>query len=245
MNNTFSNKFVADEKNSALLQELMWGPNAIRQSEELASHFIITKGMKILDLGCGVGLSPLYLVQAHGAEVFATDLFADPTENHERFAKLGVADKIIPMIIDATQPMPFAKSYFDVIFSVGAYNMFGDNEEILSNLASYVKKGGYIAVSFPGLKHDFGDNVPHEMQPFWEVPEVARYVRGIEWWKDLWSKADGVEIVNISEQACHDIAWDEYIASIDPCGEDKWTLDMKAAEGGKYFNTIQLIAKVI
>ncbi|MCL1996171.1 MAG: class I SAM-dependent methyltransferase [Defluviitaleaceae bacterium] len=245
MSSAFSNKFIADEKNFALLQELMWGPNAIRQSEELASHFTITKGMKILDLGCGTGLSPLYLVQAHGAEVFATDLFADPTENYERFVKLGVADKIVPMIIDATQQLPFAKSYFDAIFSVGAYNMFGDNEKILSILASYVKKGGYIAVSFPGLKYDFGDNVPAEMQPFWEVPDVARYVRGIEWWKDLWGKAEDIEIVNISEQACHDIAWREYLASIDPSGEDKWTLDMMAAEGGKYFNTIQLIAKVI
>jgi len=43
--------------------------------------------------------------------------------------------------------------------------------------------------------------------------------------------------------ACHDIAWKEYLAS---CGEDdKWDLDMMAAEDGKYFNTIQFIAKVV
>jgi len=255
MNNTFSNKFVADEKNVALLQETMWGPNGIRQAEELASHFTITKDMKILDLGCGTGLSALYLVQEYGAEVFATDLYADPTENHERYESLGIADKIVPMILDATQPMPFAKGYFDVIFSVGAYNMFGDNKEMLPNLIPYVKKGGYIAVAFPGLKYEFGDNVPPEMQPFWAVPEVAATVRGFEWWKELFSKAEGIEIVNLSEMVCHDIAWEEYIASLDPKkGEefaldaefvDKWTLDMKAAEDGKYFNTIQLIAKVV
>ena len=62
MSSKFSNKFVADEKNLALLQETMWGPNAIRQAEELASHLTITKDMKILDLGCGLGLSSLYLV---------------------------------------------------------------------------------------------------------------------------------------------------------------------------------------
>ena len=245
MNNTFSDKFIADEKNFALLQATMWGPNAIRQSEELASHFTITKDMRILDLGCGSGLSSLYLVQEYGAEVFATDLYADPTENYQRFQAFGLADKIVPMILDATQPLPFAKCYFDVIFSVGAYNVFGDNEEMLPNLIPYLKKGGYIAVSFPGLKYEFGNNVPPEMQPFWEVPEVAKTVRGIEWWQDLFSKAEGIEIVNISEMACHDIAWKEYLASIDPCSEDKWTLDMMAAEGGKYFNTIQLIAKVI
>jgi SAM-dependent methyltransferase len=246
MCDTFSNKFVADEKNLALLQNTMWGPNAIRQSEELASHFTITKDMRILDLGCGMGLSSLYLVQEYGADVFSTDLMADPTENHERFQSLGVADKIVPMILNATQPLPFAKRYFDVIFSVGAYNMFGDNEEMLPKLVPFVKKGGYIAVAFPGLKYDFGNNVPPEMQPFWNVPDVARCVRGIEWWKDLFSKAEGIEIVNISEMACHDLAWKEYLASLDPCVEDnKWDLDMMFAEDGKYYNTIQLIAKVI
>jgi len=245
MNNTFSNKFITDEKNLALLKDTMWGPNGIRQAEELASHFRVTKDMRILDLGSGMGLSALYLVQAYGAEVFATDLYADPTENYKRFQSLGIADKIVPMLLDATQPLPFAKSYFDVIFSVGAYNMFGDNEEMLPKLIPYVKKGGYIAVAFPGLKYEFSDNVPPEMQLFWEAPDVARCVRGIEWWKELFNKAEGIEIVNISEMACHDIAWEEYLASIDPCGEDKWTLDMKAAEDGKYFNTIQLVAKII
>jgi len=213
--------------------------------------------MKILDLGCGMGLSSLYLAQEYSADIFATDLFADPTVNHERFQSLGVADKIVPMLLDATQPMPFAKRYFDVIFSVGAYNMFGDNEEMLPKLIPYVKKGGYIAVAFPGLKYEFGDNVPSEMQPFWDIPDVARCVRGIEWWKDLFGKAEGIEILNVSEMSCHDIAWEEYLAILDPAKgeeftgeadaefEDKWTLDMKAAEDGKYFNTIQLIAKVI
>ena len=246
MSNTFSDKFIADESNFALLQETMWGPNAIRQSEELASHFTITKDMRILDLGCGPGLSSLYLVQEYSAEVFATDLYMDPTENYKRFQSLGVADKIVPMMLDATQPLPFAKYYFDVVFSVGAYNIFGDNEEMLSNLIPYVKKGGYIAVSFPGLKYEFGDNVPPEMQPFWDVPEVAKTVRGIEWWKDLCSKAEGIEIVNISEMICHDIAWKEYLAKLDASvEEEKWDLDMMAAEDGKYFNTIQFIAKII
>ena len=246
MSNIFSNKFVSDEKSFALLQDTMMGPNAIRQAEELASHFTITKDMRILDLGCGMGLSSLYLVQEYGAEVFATDLWIEPTENYERFQSLGVADKIVPLMIDATQPLPFAERYFDAIISVGAYNMFGENEEMLPKLISYVKKGGHIAVSIPGLKYDFGDNVPPEMQQFWDAPDVARTVRGIEWWKDLWSKAEGIEIVSISEMACHDIAWEEYLASLNPCVEDdKWDLDMMEAEGGKYFNTIQLIARVI
>ena len=245
MNNTFSNNFITNEKNLAFLQATMMGPNGIRQAEELASHFKVTKGMRILDLGCGMGLSSLYLVQEYGAEVFATDII-DPTENYEKLKSLGIADKIVPMMIDATQPLPFAKGYFDVVFSVGSYNIFSANEEMLPNLIPYVKKGGYIAVAFPGLKYEFGDNVPSAMQPFWSISIVAETVRGIEWWKDLWGKAEGIEIVNISEMACHNIAWDEYLANLNPNDEDdKWVLDMMEAEDGKYFNTIQMIAKVI
>ena len=250
MCNTFSNKFITDEKNLALMQETMWGPNAIRQSEELASHFTITKDMRILDLGCGPGLSTLYLVKEHGAEVFAADLYADPTENYERFKSLGIADKVVPMTLDATQPLPFAERYFDVIFSVGAYMHFGWTEEMLPKLIRYVKSGGYIAISIAGLKYVFCDNVPPEMMPFWNF-DVARDIRSIGWWRELWNKAEGIEILEISEQSCHDIAWKEYLASLNPdaegdeVGGDKWTLDMMAAEGGKYYNTIQLIAKVL
>ena len=245
MNDTFTKKFMSIEKNIEFLNGSMWGPNGIRQAEELAAYFTITKDMKILDLGSGIGLSAVYLVQEHGATVFATDLYADPTENHKRFESIGIADKVISMTIDATQPMPFAKNYFDVIFSVGAYNIFGYTEEMLPNLIPYVKKGGYIAFAFPGLKYEFGNNVPIEMKRFWEVDEVAKTVRGIEWWRGLFSKAKGIEIINIGEMMCHSIAWKEYLAALDPNGDEKWTLDMMAAENGNYFNTISFVAKVI
>lgn len=249
MNTTFFNDFMNDEKNLTLLQETMWGPNAIRQTEELSSHFTITKDMRILDLGAGTGLSSLYLAKKYGATIFATDLYACPTENHERFSAFGLADKVIPMILDATKPLPFAKGYFDVIFSVGAYNMFGLDEDMLPSLIPYLKEGGHIALSFPGLKHDFAGKVPVEMQPFWAVPEVSKTVRGTLWWEHIFQKAKGLEVILLNDMACHDIAWAEYLERLDPAnsgnwGDDKWTLDMMAAEDGKYFNTIGFVAKV-
>ena len=48
--NTFINDFMSNKENLAFLQATMWGPNGIRQAEELASHFAITKDMRILDL---------------------------------------------------------------------------------------------------------------------------------------------------------------------------------------------------
>jgi cyclopropane fatty-acyl-phospholipid synthase-like methyltransferase len=241
--NTFTNQFISDDKNFKFTQDTMMGPNAMRVAEEMASYLDIRGDMRILDLGCGMGLSTLFLARKYGAEVFAADLWIPPTDNHERFESLGIDDKVIPVSVDATLGLPFAKGFFDVLFSVDAYHYFGDTKEMLPSLIPFVKKGGYIAVAIPGLKHEFGENVPEEMKPYWDDPEVARTIRSFDWWKDLWSGTEGIEIVDISEMACCKQAWDEWVASPGPYAvEDRVMME---AEGGKYFNLIQLIAKIV
>ena len=228
---------------NTFLQDAMMGPNAMRIAEEMASHLDIKTGMRILDLGCGAGLSTLFLVQEYGAEVFAADLWITPSENYERFTSLGIADKAIPISVDATKGLPFAERYFDLLFSVDAYHYFGDTPEMLPSLIPFVKKGGYIAIAIPGLKYEFGEHVPEEMKPWWANAEIKRTIRSLDWWKDLWSKAAGIEIVDVCEMRCHKQAWDEWLASSNPYAVED--IPMMEAENGQYFNTIQLIAKVI
>ncbi|WRS26273.1 methyltransferase domain-containing protein [Oscillospiraceae bacterium MB08-C2-2] len=239
---SFTNQFMLSDKNVDFLRSNMMGPNALRVAEEMASHLTIKEDMRILDLGCGCGLSTLLLAKKYGASVFAADLWISPTENYERFQSIGIADRAVPISVDATKGLPFANGYFDLLFTVDAYHYFGCTEEMLPSLMPFVKKGGYIAVSIPGLKYEFGSNVPEEMQPFWN-DEVARTIRSIDWWKDLWLKTSGLEIVDICEMACCKQAWSEWLTAYHPvvAGDIK----MMQAEGGKYFNLIQFIAKVI
>jgi cyclopropane fatty-acyl-phospholipid synthase-like methyltransferase len=239
---SFTNQFMSNDKNAEFLKAAMMGPNAMRVAEELASHLNINENMRILDLGCGCGLSTLLLVEKYGASVFAADLWISPTENYERFKSIGIEDKAVPIFVDATKGLPFANGYFDLLFPVDAYHYFGDTVEMLPSLIPFMKKGGYIAVAIPGLKHEFGKNVPDEMKPFWGN-EVARTIRSLAWWKDLWSKAEGIEIMDIREMDCCKKAWDEWLTSPNPYAVND--IKMMEAEGGKYFNLIQLTAKVI
>ena len=239
---TFTNRFISEKSNVEFLKANMMGPNAMRISEELASYLDIKEGMRVLDLGCGCGLSTLMLIQKYAVTAFAADLWISPTENHERFQTLGIDGKAVPISVDATKGLPFAKGYFDVLFSVDAYHYFGDTEEMLPSLIPFVKKGGCIAVAVPGIKYEFGENVPDEMKPFWN-DEVARTIHSLDWWKELWSREKGVEMIDVREMLCCKQAWEEWLTSSNPYAVDD--REMMKAESGKYFNFVQLIAKVI
>lgn len=239
---SFTDRFMSEDKNVEFLKAAMMGPNAMRLSEELSSHLDINENMRILDLGCGRGLSTLLLTKKYGASVFAADLWISPTENYECFRSIGIDDKAVPIYVDATKGLPFAKGYFDLLFTVDAYHYFGDTAEMLPSLASFVKKGGYIAVAIPGIKYEFGENVPDEMKPFW-TDEVARTIHSLDWWKNLWERERDIEIIDIGEMLCCKQSWDEWLTSYwKGIGED---IKMRKAEGGKYFNLIKMIAKVV
>jgi len=119
---------------------------------------------------------------------------------------MGIEDKAVPIMVDATKGLSFADGYFDVLFSIGAYQYFGDTAGMLPSLMHHVKKGGYIAVAVNGIKHEFGENVPEEMKPFRDDPEVARTIHSIPWWAELWGREEGIEIVGISEMQSNDQA---------------------------------------
>ena len=244
----FTDQFMSHDKNRKFAEAAMMGPNAMRISEEMASYLDINQSMRILDLGCGCGLSTLLLAQKYGATVFAADLWISPTDNAERFQAFGLTDKAIPLSVDATEGLPFAQGYFDLLFTVGAYQYFGDTKEMLPSLIPYVKKGGYIAVAVNGINYEFGKNVPDEMKPFWN-DEVERTIHSLAWWKSLWEAEKGIEIVDVREMRCCKQGWAEWLDGYHPdlpfAAILEETIRMMKAENGNYYNIIQLIAKVL
>jgi len=233
------NTSFTDTYDKAFLLDTMMGPNAMRITEEMADFLPISPGMRILDLGCGTGISSILLAQKFDATVFAADLWISPSENAKRFESLGLDSKIFPFSVDATKEIPFAHEYFDMIISVDSYQYFGNNESMLPKLLPFVKKGGFIAVAVPGFTKDFPEGqLPKEIQPFW-TPEWYFYSCG--WWRALWEKEPGIEITALREMDSCKQAWAEWLQSPNPHAQED--IPMMEAGAGKYFNIIQMIGR--
>ena len=54
---------------TAFLKENMMGPNAIKIIEELLESLKLEEGMRVLDLGCGKGLTSIFLAKEYGVTV--------------------------------------------------------------------------------------------------------------------------------------------------------------------------------
>ena len=153
-----------------LMKKIM-GPNPIKLEEELMQGHKIKKGAVVCDLGSGQGLTSVFLAKEYGFKVYASDLWSDPDENQKFFAEMGLTkNEIIAVKADA-ENLDFDKNFFDAVVSTDSYNYFGRNEKYLDEkLLPYVKNGGYIYISIPGMKKDCHDNLPKELLLSW-TPE--------------------------------------------------------------------------
>lgn len=218
----------------------MMGPNSMIILENLLENIQLTSSMRILDLGCGNGLTSIYLAKEYGVQVFAVDLWISASDNYERFSKMGLENQIIPIHADATQ-LPFADNYFDAVISIDAYHYFGSNDTYYdSYLARLLKKDALIAIAVPGMKSEIdSESIPQEMEPYWSKEAIATW-NTCDWWRKIFSKSDEIQIKDIREMECFEEAWQDWLKT-----ENNYAItdkQMIEADGGRYMNLISIIA---
>lgn len=231
---TKSNKYDFD-----FVKENMMGPNSMKILEEMSESLKLEKGMRILDLGCGRGLTSIFLAKEYDVTVFATDLWISATDNYERIKSMGLEDKIIPIHAEA-HDLPFANEFFDVAISVDSYHYFGIEADYLTkHFAPLVKKGGQIAVAVPGLKKEFTNGIPAELVPYW-CDDMSLTLHSCDWWYNIWKTSDLVTIQEFKELNCFEETWKDWLI----CDNDfaRRDIRMMEAEGGNYFNLVSIIA---
>ncbi len=171
--------------------ENQMGPHPLWLTEWLCQEMNLNHEMRILDLGCGRGLSSIFLAKEYGAQVWATDLWISASDNYERIKDEGLTDSIFPIHSDARN-LPYAESFFDAIICVDAYIYFGTDDLYLDYLCKFLKPGGQIGIVVPGFMQEVRGSLPKHLEPFWAQECWTWHT--LEWWRWHWERTGLVQL---------------------------------------------------
>jgi SAM-dependent methyltransferase len=120
-----------------------------RESTERALRLLppLTRGQRILDIGCGAGAQSIDLARATEAQIVAVDIhepFVSRLTTHA--AELGLADRIAPTVGDMND-LRFPDGAFDVIWCEGAIVIIIGFAKGLSTWRRLLVPGGHMVVS--------------------------------------------------------------------------------------------------
>ena len=229
--------------------ENQMGPNVLWLTEWLCQKMDLKPGMRVLDMGCGMALSPVFLAREFGVQVWANDLWISATDNWKRIKKVGLENQIYPIHAEA-RSLPYADEFFDAIVSMDSYQYYGTDDLYLKYFRRFIKTGGQIGIVVPGLIRDFNGQVPeHLTQPqkngqvFWE--EECWCFHTVDWWRNLWERTEtlDIEVADILPDGCR--LWLQFERTTVVAGANRFPSYEEAleADDGRYLAFIRMVGR--
>jgi arsenite methyltransferase len=119
----------------------------VEATDTLAELCHIEEGKVVLDVGCGVGATPVYLAKRYGCRVVGVDIVARMIERcEERARREGVADKTEFRVADA-QDLPFDDNLFDAVITESVAAFPEDKQRAANEYVRVTKPGGYVGLN--------------------------------------------------------------------------------------------------
>ncbi len=173
----------------------LMGPNSVRLLDEMLDMCPLqyTADNNILDLGCGSGLTSLYMAVETGATLYAADLWIPEEDNRKRIEEWGLPDRIIPVHSGADE-LPFDSRYFDAIISIDSFHYFGGKNGYFSDkILPFLKPGGTALICVPGIKAKY-EGRSASFLGSWLGEEAELFKSADEWKRLIGIHRDIVEV---------------------------------------------------
>lgn len=218
----------SDNYRTYFKRPFMMGPNCLRLLDELLEEYPLqyTSDNLVLDLGCGSGVTSLFIANETGATVYANDLWISEEENRKRFTDWNMEDRLIPVHEDAAN-LHFRKEMFDALISIDSYHYFAEKEGFFTNhILPYIKSGGIALIVIPGIKNEY-DGQSEELLTEWAGDEASMF-QSTGFWKRIIGKHEDIEEVRTWEMSLFELPWQEWFDT-----KHKFALNDK-----KYFDSI-------
>jgi ubiquinone/menaquinone biosynthesis C-methylase UbiE len=112
-------------------------------------HSCITKGSKILDIGCGTGFPSIFLARELGCNVLGIDISEEMINRAKENAPQKLENNLSFRLLSADELHLLREKDFDYVTSIyGPLNYVDDLEKVLWEIYNRMKRGGYFIASF-------------------------------------------------------------------------------------------------
>ncbi len=216
------------------------GANALWLTEWLTSTLDLGSGMKVLDLGCGLASSSIFLSREFNVMVWATDLWFSASENLRRIRDAGVETSVYPIHADA-RSLPFAKDFFDAIVSIDSFPYYGTDDHYLNYLARFVKPGGVIATAGAGLIREIEGPLPDHLQAWWEREPSMWCLHSAAWWRRHWERTGIMDIELADNMPGGWQLWLEWHKLVAP--ENLVEIQAVESDRGNYLGYVRIVGR--
>lgn len=164
---------IIETLNNAKIAPSNWTPEVLGPADQIhgggleqtkfhASLATITPGMKVLDMGCGIGGPARYFATEFGCEVLGVDITPEYVDVARMLTKkVGLSDKVAFHCNDVTS-LPYENNIFDMIWALNVTMNIKNRDALYQEMHRMLKVGGTIAISELGK----GPNG----QPYYPLP---------------------------------------------------------------------------
>lgn len=222
-----------------ILSGVSGGAPCLQLTEWLCEAVPLKPGMRVLDLGCGRALSSIFLRGEFGVEVWAADLWFDPSENFLRIRDAGVADGVYPIRADA-RSLPFAVDFFDAVVSVDSLLHYGSEDGYLRSLARFVKPGGVIGIAQAGLVQGLPDPVPGHLERWWSEDQPW-CLHSASWWRRHWERTGILDLALADSLPEVWRNWLDWLRRIAP--DNQTEISSVESDAGEYLGFVRVVGR--
>ncbi len=137
---------------------------------ELARRAALRPGLRVLDVGCGIGGSARYLASECRCDVTGVDLTREYVETAEVLATMVGLSSIVRFEHASALELPFEDESFDVVWTEHVQMNIADKARFYGGLARLLKKSGCLM--FHDIFRGPGD-APAYPVPWAEEPSIS------------------------------------------------------------------------
>lgn len=116
-------------------------------TRRLLSLCHLAEAHEVLDIGCGIGVGPVYIARSSGCRVVGVDRSPRMIDWARRRARdERVADRVDLQVADVLD-LPFEDDRFDIVIAESVLSFVDDKARALAEMVRVTKPGGYVGIN--------------------------------------------------------------------------------------------------